>query len=481
MKNRICNHKSCIYNNQPQPISNFYKWSYSPDGYAYICKTCNKKIRKERSERNKDIKVDPQVNSRVCTSSNCTLKGIEQPLINFFKDKKGQYGYGNTCKDCEARRWEKRKIDPISKAKKQKVDKVWRENNKEKKKETDRKHHERTWRKYYDTNSEALKTKAKEYSRDNRKKITAKRNLRKKQDINYLLSERLRIRLYHGLKGKVKGGSAVKDLGCELPYLKSHLEMQFYANPLTNEQMNWDNYCHDGWHVDHIVPMSAFNLQDEEECRSACHFSNLRPMWSKENIARNKESFARSKNQANGKIHVKIIDEQILIEKEIRSNWPIELMDPRNFTTNESSKSKKLLIALNSVLREQKFDNRIQSEIIEPIYPEDEISISKLKSYLEDVGILKTEFLNDSFIHSFPFISILSKDKKINEAESEIMPIKLKEAMDCYNNEYLVVIVLGYVKDHFIIWDTDFSFIQPFVWWPANDLLKRSIGNLIMK
>jgi len=36
-------------------------------------------------------------------------------------------------------------------------------------------------------------------------------------------------------------------------------------------------------HVDHILPLSAFDLNDEEQQRAAFHYTNLRPMWALEN------------------------------------------------------------------------------------------------------------------------------------------------------------------------------------------------------
>ena len=43
----------------------------------------------------------------------------------------------------------------------------------------------------------------------------------KKNNIQFRLSERLRHRLYQALKGNVKNGSAVHDLGCTLEKIKN--------------------------------------------------------------------------------------------------------------------------------------------------------------------------------------------------------------------------------------------------------------------
>ena len=109
---------------------------------------------------------------------------------------------------------------------------------------------------------------------------------RRKQNPNYKpdtsvtrkIKHSLRTRLNHAIKGVVKTGSAVRDLGCSIEELKRHLESQFA------EGMNWDNYGLKGWHIDHIKPLDAFELEDPEELKKACHFSNLQPLWAKDNL-----------------------------------------------------------------------------------------------------------------------------------------------------------------------------------------------------
>ena len=101
---------------------------------------------------------------------------------------------------------------------------------------------------------------------------------KKYNDINFKLSWILRNRLNKALKNNQKIGSAVKDLGCTIEELKSHLES------LWQEGMNWDNYSRNGWHIDHIKPLSSFNLEDREQFKKACHYSNLQPMWAKDNL-----------------------------------------------------------------------------------------------------------------------------------------------------------------------------------------------------
>jgi len=79
------------------------------------------------------------------------------------------------------------------------------------------------------------------------------------------------------LKHKIKTGSSVRDLGCTLEQLKAHLESQFQLG------MTWENHGVQGWHVDHIIPLASFNLADRDQLLKACHYTNLQPLWAKDN------------------------------------------------------------------------------------------------------------------------------------------------------------------------------------------------------
>jgi desulfoferrodoxin (superoxide reductase-like protein) len=48
--------------------------------------------------------------------------------------------------------------------------------------------------------------------------------------------------------------------------------------------MNWDNYGRSGWHIDHIKPCASFDLTKKEEQLKCFHYTNLQPLWARENL-----------------------------------------------------------------------------------------------------------------------------------------------------------------------------------------------------
>ena len=133
-----------------------------------------------------------------------------------------------------------------------------------------------------------LKNKNKLYEKNKRYVINSRERVREsrriwqktqyKNNIQHRLKQILRERMRKAFKRNQKTGSAVKDLGCSIEQLKKHLESKFLPN------MTWTNYGPDGWHIDHIIPLTKFNLSDRNEFLKACHYTNLQPLWAIDNI-----------------------------------------------------------------------------------------------------------------------------------------------------------------------------------------------------
>jgi len=114
-----------------------------------------------------------------------------------------------------------------------------------------------------------------------RKRIAARHAERMRTEPEYVLRRAVRARTGAAVKsiGEKSAGS-LEYLGCSISELKTHLESQFKPG------MSWDNYGYYGWHIDHIKPISSFNLTIETELAQACHYTNLQPLWAKENFSK---------------------------------------------------------------------------------------------------------------------------------------------------------------------------------------------------
>jgi hypothetical protein len=109
-------------------------------------------------------------------------------------------------------------------------------------------------------------------------------NIRMKLDPVKYIRARIRDRLAKAVKRYARGttisGSKLRYLGCSAKEAVCYLEVKFKPG------MNWNNYGWDGWHIDHIIPVSAFDLTKEEERKQAFHYTNLQPLWAIENISK---------------------------------------------------------------------------------------------------------------------------------------------------------------------------------------------------
>lgn len=141
-------------------------------------------------------------------------------------------------------------------------------------------------RRYYEQNKERIKARSLAYQVENagsRNAYKANWNRTKKmtdpQFAAITMMRKLVGRTCERIKvGRSEIGRTVEALGYTTEEFRLHLEAQF------RDGMNWAN--HGQWHVDHIKPLSSFDLTDPEQRKAANALENLQPLWASENMAK---------------------------------------------------------------------------------------------------------------------------------------------------------------------------------------------------
>lgn len=104
-----------------------------------------------------------------------------------------------------------------------------------------------------------------------------------RSNISHRLEMCLRSRIVKALRSmargvSVKAGSAFDIIGEDVSTVRRYLESKFQPG------MSWKNYGQFGWHVDHIIPLSAFDLNNPEAQQEAFSLRNLQPLWAEDNL-----------------------------------------------------------------------------------------------------------------------------------------------------------------------------------------------------
>ena len=189
------------------------------------------------------MKANFETGLKVC--SHCKR---ELPLSMFPKALSSPDGLYCQCKECKKKsdfRWrrsEKGRSYTSSKSL------IWRLENPEKRKEVVRKYNQK------------------------------KRFCQTKNSRSYILSK-LRVRLRRILQriGSKKAYKTLDLLGCSMKDFRNYIESQFEPG------MTWENHGYRGWHIDHIIPISYFDLSDPEQQKLCFNYRNLQPLWWKDN------------------------------------------------------------------------------------------------------------------------------------------------------------------------------------------------------
>jgi len=172
----------------------------------------------------------------------------------FYRQKGGKFGLSSWCKDCRNKWRRQHYID-----------------NREKELEQQRE--------YYRENRYKELKRVKKYDRTEAGK-ECRRGRDKKQYNKNKLSRRISKMIWKALKGNKASRHWETLVPYTLEELKQHLECLFQPG------MSWENHTFDGWHIDHKIPMSVFNITSCgcEDFKMCWALENLQPLWAEENL-----------------------------------------------------------------------------------------------------------------------------------------------------------------------------------------------------
>jgi hypothetical protein len=108
-------------------------------------------------------------------------------------------------------------------------------------------------------------------------KLKDYRKNKKENDLLYAVTHRVRSRIRSFMKTNkiTKKSKTFNIVGYPPKFLKEYLEKQF------TEGMSWE-LMGKHIHIDHIIPLSS--AITEEEVYRLCHYTNLQPLWAKDNL-----------------------------------------------------------------------------------------------------------------------------------------------------------------------------------------------------
>jgi len=220
--------KTCSKCDKEKNIEDFVKCKQSKSGRRNSCKTCRYKQRKKIHYLDSNCP-----NIIICTKCNVLKKKECFSLCKFMC-----LGRNSICKDC---------INNHSK------------------------------NEYY-KDLEYSKSRSKEYYLKNRNIIFEKEKERCKNDISFKIKKNVRRRILLAIHRNSKSDRTIKLLGISTNKYRFYLESKF------QDGMTWENYGVHGWHIDHIIPCSTFDLSKPKQQKECFHYTNTQPLWAEENL-----------------------------------------------------------------------------------------------------------------------------------------------------------------------------------------------------
>jgi hypothetical protein len=133
-------------------------------------------------------------------------------------------------------------------------------------------------REKYLLNKEDMRLRQREYRLKNKDKRNQYERQKNIEDPFYKFKNNVRKLISYTFKNnKLKKPSKTEILlGCTVEEFKEYIQSKF------TEGMTFKNHSKNGWHLDHIIPISS--AKTEEELIKLNHYTNFQPLWAEDNL-----------------------------------------------------------------------------------------------------------------------------------------------------------------------------------------------------
>jgi len=115
-----------------------------------------------------------------------------------------------------------------------------------------------------------------EWAKNNREHLNTKYNARIKEDFVFKMKTLCKSHLKNNINKK---STTMKYFSCDINLFVKWLQYCFSDN------MSFENHG-SYWHLDHVIPVSLFNLNNDNELKLCFHYLNYMPLPAKENISK---------------------------------------------------------------------------------------------------------------------------------------------------------------------------------------------------
>jgi len=234
---------------------------------------------------------------------NCYVCKRDKPSVEFNKNKNSKTGHAAFCRGCQKIKSREHYLKNQEKEKLR--SRKYHQDHLEERREKGRaRYNSEEAHEYYEANKERANATSKKWRANNRERVRKihREWARKQRKTNphYVIKQRMSTRVRDTIKNHkgIKEMKCLEYIGCSYNELKNHLEKQF------TEGMTWEKFMSGEIQIDHIKPCCSFDLSRLEDQKVCFHYTNLCPMWAKDNGRKRLED-----------IKLKV-EKQLIIEKE---------------------------------------------------------------------------------------------------------------------------------------------------------------------